>query len=150
MKTHTIALVFPKTSTKGSASSPAFEILQDEYEIEYLENALRQGDKQPLQEILYRRTLINEKEDLQADYVEELLSRPFARPNLQKQAVLWLKSKMKLNTHRQNENQAALVIAEYAYQIYQSNPDRIDFLLAGPNSQVRIRIFPLVTRLQGT
>ncbi len=134
MKTHTIALI---------VTHSGFDILQDEYEIECLENALRRGERDPLQEIIHRRTLLDQKESLQADYIEELLSRPFVRPSLQQQGVLWFKSKMKLDVHREAENEAAKVIADYAYQIYQTNPARTDFLLAGPRSQVRIRIFSL-------
>lgn len=134
MKTHTLGLI---------VGSSGFEILLDEYEIECLESALRRGDSQPMQEIMHRRDLLQQKENLQAEYIEEMLSRPAAKTTVKEQGALWFRSKLRLDQHRQAESEAAEVIAHYAYQIYQNDPSRTDFLIAGPHAHVRIRIFTL-------
>ncbi len=144
MKTHTIALVVSKpASPKDLSASLLLDVLQEEHEIEYLAEALTRGEKKPMQEILHRRSLINEREEIQADYIEQVLCRPFTQPRLQEQGLLWFKSKIKLDLHRRAELEAAKAIADYAYQIYQTDRSRTDFLLTGPKSQVRVRVFPI-------
>ena len=136
MKIHTIALVIlPHSPTR-------FDILQDESEIESFENALRLGEVYPIHEIIHRRELISQKENLQADYIEELLCLPSTSPCIKNQGILWLNSKIKLDSHRRAETEAAQIIANYAFQIYENDPSRTDLLLSGPKSQVRVRIFP--------
>ncbi len=143
MKTHTIALVISENTSQNDDPIARFDVLQDAYEIEYLEKAIQLGERQPMQEIINRRALIHEQEDLQADYIEDILCKPFAGPKVKTQGLLWFESKIKLDRHRQAETDAALVIADYAYQIYQNDPSRTDLLLSGPKSQVRVRIFRL-------
>ncbi len=141
MKTHTIALVISAPEPPGTPFEPSFEVLHDEEEIEYFERATQQGSSEAMREILSRRAVLNEQEEMQADYIEEVLSRPFNNTTIQEQGLLWFKSKIKMESHRKAESEAAQMIAEYAFHIYQLNPSRTDFTLSGSKSQVRVKIF---------
>jgi hypothetical protein len=77
------------------------------------------------------------------DYVEELLSQPFVGTEIQEHGVQWLKSKIRIERYQRTETDAAKVIAEYAMKVVSEDPDKTDFFLAGPNTMVRIRVFPL-------
>ena len=145
IKTHTLALLIsrPTRTSQLNETTQLVDIIQDEGEINCIESALKRGEKDPLKEIHQRRSLIEEQETLQGDMIEELLSQPFVKPHVQEQGLLWLKSKIKLDTHRKAETEAVEIIAQYAYQLFKNDPSQVDFILVGPNSQVRIRIFDL-------
>jgi hypothetical protein len=113
----------------------------DEREIEVLESAfsLQQGD--PLTRVLQFRAQQNREEEEFGNYIEDLLSQPFVRPEIQSHGLQWLRSKLRIEEHKKVEMNAARVIAEYAYKVFQEDPNKTDFLLAGPYAEVRIRIF---------
>lgn len=119
------------------------ECISDEGEIALFQAALESGERDPLA-IIYSRRERQAKEDEDfGDYVEELLSQPCVRPEIQHHGIQWLKSKMRIENFQKSEKEATSVIAQYAFKLYREQPDRTDFVLAGPNAQVRIRIFEL-------
>lgn len=122
------------------------ETFSDEREIHQLELAIEAAEPYPLQ-CVYKWRERAEKEDTEfGDYVEDLLTQPSTRAEVQAHGVAWLKSKLKIDQFRQQEKEAAEVIANYALTQYEKNPEMTDFVLAGPGVQVRIRIFKI--RLQ--
>lgn len=136
----TVALII-RNSGPGDESPELLEALSDDQEIDLLEEALQRGEKAPLEVIHERRVRIAEEDERFGDYVEELLSRPFIRPEIQRHGLQWLRSKLKIEQFQQSEDEATQVIAEYAYEVYKEDPSRTEFVLAGPKAQVRIRIF---------
>lgn len=120
----------------------------DELEIARLEKALAVGTPDPLTTIYQDRERHTKEDQEFGDYVEELLSQPFVRPEIQEHGLQWLKSKIRLEQFHRRELEATKVIAEHALKIYQTNRDLTDFILAGPISKVRIRIFA-VDKKQG-
>jgi len=139
MKVSTVALVL----SVDSGLPLLVEALHDEYEIEFMEIAIRSGQLNALQQIHEHRDRINKQENEFGDYVEELLSQPFLRREIQTHGVQWLKSKIKIEKYQKTENEAVQVISDYAYNLYKNDPGRTDFFLASPMSQIRIRIFVL-------
>jgi len=113
----------------------------DEREINVLESALTQRKKNPIETVIqFREQQAQEDEDF-GNYIEDLLSQPFVRPEIQTHGIQWLKSKMRIENHKRTEANAARVIAEFAYKMFQQDSNKTDFLLAGPIAQVRIRVF---------
>jgi hypothetical protein len=143
MKAATIALV---VRTPGNQSPEIVEVLSDDREISLLESGLgtgRESEDQALVRIRdLRQSQAREDEEF-ADYVEELLSQPFVKPEIQEHGLQWLKSKLRIEEFQKNEREAAKIIADYALKVYSTNPSRRDFLLAGPRTEVRVRIFVL-------
>ena len=117
------------------------ETVTDEREIEVLETAVTTSESDPLTRVLQFRAEQAKEEDEFGNYIEELLCQPFVRPEVQSHGVQWLKSKMRIDEHKKTETDAAQVIAQFAYKMFQEDPAKTDFLLAGPNTQVRIKIF---------
>ena len=139
VKVSTVALI-----VSSSAQSPLLiDVLYDEFEIEFLEAAIRNGERDPLQQIHEHRTRVSKKEEDFGDYVEELLSQPFLHPDIQQHGIQWLKSKIKIEKYQKTEREAVRIIADYAYKIFEQDEDKTDFILASPTSQVRIRVFSL-------
>lgn len=138
-KTGTVALV-----VRIDGSQPVLvEKFSDDREIAVLEGALATGENSPL-ELIYSMREKQTKEDEEfGNYVEELLSQPFIRPEIQEHGLQWLKSKIRIEEYQRCEAEATRIIAEYAFQLYVGNPNRTDFFLAGPVSKVRVRVFPL-------
>lgn len=127
----------------STEASRLVEALSDEEEIELFEEAVARGAENPLDVIReYRATVEREDEEF-ADYVEDLLSRPFVKPEVQEHGIQWLKSKIKIEKFVQSERDATRVIAQYAYRLYLENPTRTDFVLASPRAKVRVRIFEI-------
>ena len=117
------------------------ETFSDEREISALEQAIQSGNPFPLQSVYDFRARA-EREDAEfGDYVEDLLCQKAVRPEVQSHGVAWLRSKMKIEQFRQQEREAAEVIANFALAKYKEDPGLEDFVLAGPGVQVRIRIF---------
>lgn len=115
--------------------------LSDEEEIRKLERSLDSGEPDPLSKIYEaRKQQLTEDEEF-GDYVEELLSQPFVRPEVKKHGVQWLKSKIRIEKYQKCERSAVTTIAEYAYRVFLKNTQRDDFFLAGPKAQVRIRVY---------
>lgn len=119
------------------------DILSDDREIEQLAVSLQQGESDPLEAVYSFRDRQTREDDDFGNYVEELLSKPFVRPEIQEHGVNWLKSKIRIEKHQKTETEAAKVIADYAFKVFSENPDKTDFTLAGPHAQVRIRVFIL-------
>lgn len=117
------------------------ETFSDEREIRALEKAIEDGDHFPLQRVYEYRENIEKEDEEFGDYVEELLSKGFVRPEVQEHGVAWLKSKLRIEQYRDQEREAAEVIANYALNKYKKDPELSDFVLAGPGVQVRVRIF---------
>ena len=117
------------------------ETLSDDREIELMEAAIIAGEKEPLDLLgRVRERDAKEEEDF-GNYVEDLLSKPFVRPEIQSHAVQWLKSKIRIEKYERSEVEAVEVIARYALKLFQEDPEKLDFHLAGPKAQVRVRIF---------
>lgn len=139
MKVGTIALVI-----RFDHRSPVLvDSLSDDREIAMLEAAMGSGKTDPL-ETVYSMRFRQAKEDEEfGNYVEELLSQPFIRPEIQEHGIQWLKSKIRIEQYQKCEAEATQVIAGYAFKVFQENPKKKDFFLAGPTAKVRIRIFTL-------
>jgi hypothetical protein len=141
MKAATLALV---VNCRGPQPE-LVEILSDDKEIEVLEAHLQgQAGEAPSDPIgavhEYRQSQAREEEEF-GDYIEELLSHPFVRPEVQEHAVAWFKSKIRIEQYQKAELEAAKVIADFAYKVFRDDPSRQDFFLSGPSHMVRIRIF---------
>lgn len=139
MKTPTVALVV--RSIEGAPQ--LVDILCDDGEIALLELAILENREDPLDAVYDHRKQTQKEESEFADYVEDLLSQPFLRPEIQEHGIQWLKSKLRIEEYQQSEVDAARVIAAYAFQIFAQEPQKTDFFLAGPRTQVRIRVFDL-------
>jgi hypothetical protein len=119
------------------------DTLTSSEEILELELALMNRDVDPLKRVQdYRQKQAVEEEEF-ADFVEGLLSQPFVKPEVQDHAVQWFKSRSKIETYQKAEDEASRVIANYAFQVFSSDPSKTDFLLAGPRAKVRVRIIDL-------
>jgi hypothetical protein len=120
------------------------DIFSDDKEIGFLETKLQEASAEdPLQAVYSQRELQAKEEEEFGDYIEDLLSHPFVRPEVQEHAVAWFKSKIRIEKYQKAEAEAAKVIAEYAYQVFRDDPSRRDFMLSGPTHVVRVRIFVL-------
>jgi hypothetical protein len=139
MKAATIALIVRKESD----SPKLVETLSDDREITLLESALGGGSEDPLQTVYEARQKQIKEENEFGDYIEDLLSQPFVKPEIQEHAVQWFKSKIRIEQYQKTEVEAAAVIADYAYQIFKDDPTRTDFFLSGPTTMVRVRVFVL-------
>ena len=139
LKTSTVALVI----TYESGMPLWMDTISDEREIQYIEEALRAGDPQPLHKVYEIRATESRQVDDFGDSIEDLFTTPYVSSEAQKQALKWLHSKIKIEKYQKIEKEAARVISEYAYKIFQEDPSQTDFFIAGPQCQVRIRIFTL-------
>ena len=138
MKAATIALIV--RSLRGKTPQ-IVDVLSDDREISMLESGWKTSDGEALGKVYEYRDNQSREDDEFADYVEDLLSQPFVKPEIQEHGIQWLKSKIRIEEFQRNEREAAKIIAEYALKVYSGNPERRDFLLAGPKAQVRVRIF---------
>lgn len=119
------------------------DALSDDDEVKMLERAIERGSEDPIGQVYEHRTKAAEEDEAFGDYVEDLLSRPFLKPEIQKHGVQWLRSKLKIEHYQQSEAEATRVIAAYAFQVFMEDPAKTDFVLAGPRAKVRIRVFTL-------
>ncbi len=138
-KTGLVALIIDES--KGGKPQ-LLEALSDEKEISLYVEALESSHPDPLK-CVYEWRVQQEQEDEEfGNYVEELLSQPFVKPEILHHGVQWLKSKMRIEEFRKSELEATRVIATYAYDIYCRDPQKSDFVLSGPTASVRVRILP--------
>lgn len=143
-KSATVAIVLEGGATAPApGAKPLKAILSDDREITYFESLVESGETDPLARVLEMRARQQREDEEFGDYVEELLSRPFLRPEVQEHAVQWLKSKIRIEQYQRQEAEAARIIADYACQLIQADPSRRDFVLKGPTAQVRIRVFEM-------
>lgn len=134
---NTVALVV----SYDSGSATLLEAISDDEEIVVLEDALALGEQHPMVRLYEHRARRSKQDEEFGDYVEDLVMRPHQKIGVQKQALQWLDSKLKIEQYQKSEREAAGVIAEYAYRIFQGDPSKTDFLLSSSTTQVRIRIF---------
>jgi hypothetical protein len=119
------------------------DTLSDGQEVQLFEASVLQGQDDPLKTIYDQRIERTVQDEKFSDYVEDLLSSPFVKFEIQEHGVQWMKSKLRIEKYQCEETEAAKIIAEYAFRLYCKDPTRVDFLLAGPTAQVRVRIFVL-------
>ena len=136
MKVATVALVVQ------SGEIPSLvDVISDDHEISLLESSSRAGEVDLLRPVYeFRKRQCAEDEQF-GEYVEDLLSQPFLRPEIQEHGVQWLRSKIRIEEFQRSESDAARIIAEYAMKILLENPEKKDFFLAGPSTMVRVRVF---------
>ena len=116
------------------------DTLSDDQEITLAEAAISEGEVEPLKKVQALRAHQAKEDEEFGNYVEELLSQPFVRPEIQRHGLQWLRSKMRIEQYQRSEREATKVIAEYALQVFRDDPKQTDFVLAGPVAQVRVRI----------
>ena len=96
MKTTTLALVI-----MHKAELPVLlETLSNEHEILFMEEALRAGEVNPLEQIYEIRAIEAKQEDELGNSIEDLLSHAFLRPEIQQHAIQWLRSKIKIEQYQ--------------------------------------------------
>lgn len=120
------------------------DILSDIQDIEYLETAILAGKEDPLREMYDHREQRTQQDEEFGDYVEDLLCRANVDPEVQKQGIQWFQSRMKLATYQKQEQEAARIIGEYAFKLFEQDRRRTDYLLMSSTRQIRVRIFQLV------
>lgn len=127
-------------------SHTLIEAISDQAEILLIEDAVRQGVTDPVELLeIYRSQQLREEEDF-GDYVEDLLIQGGVSPDVRQHAVQWFRSKAKIDQFKKMEQDATAVIAKYAYELFQSDPKCVDFTLAGPHAEVRVRVIQIGTR----
>ena len=136
MKVATVALVVVEGETPCLV-----DVISDDHEISLLETSSRAGEGNLLKQVYEFRKRQSVEDDQFGEYVEDLLSQPFLRTEIQEHGVQWLKSKIRIEEFQRTENKAASIIAEYAMKILHENPQKKDFFLAGPSTMVRVRVF---------
>jgi hypothetical protein len=139
MKAATIALAVEFKNNKPVL----LETLADSREIGILESSLELRVGDPLRKVYeFREEQTREDEEF-SNYVEDLLSKPFLKTEIQTHGVRWLKSRIRIEKLQKEEILAADVIARYALQILSHEKELRDFCLAGANAHVRVRVFVL-------
>jgi hypothetical protein len=116
------------------------DTFSDGHEIHLLETSLSKGVDDPLKPIYDRRVEQTLEDEKFSDYVEDLLSHPFVKPEIQEHGVQWLRSKIRIDQYQGEESQAAKVIAQFAFQMFCEDPTRTELMLEGPASQVKVKI----------
>lgn len=119
------------------------DVFSDNREILLLESAVLVGEVDPLQIVYEHRDKQAREDEEFSNYVENLLSKPFLKSEIQEHGVQWLKSKIRIEKYQRDEREAARIIADYAFEVFRAEMEKTDFLLAGPRAEVRIRIFIL-------
>ena len=117
------------------------DTFSDEREISVLEGAIEKGESFPLEKVYALREVQEEEDSEFGDFVENLLSNQCTRSEVQAHGVAWLKSKIRIEKFKKQEQDAAEVIAQYALKKYQQQPDLKDFILSGQGVEVRVKIF---------
>jgi hypothetical protein len=116
------------------------ESLSDEREVEFVEEALKEGHPDPVWALQQRRRLQKKEDEEFADYIEQLVSEPHCRIEVQDHAAQWFQSRLQLEKFQCAESEARRIIAEFALKVFHDDPSRTDFVLAGPSAEVRVRI----------
>ena len=137
-KIGTVALVV----SLENESLKLVETFSDDREIAAFESALGLGAN-PLEKVYELREKQAKEDDDFGNYVEDLLSQPFVRPEIQEHGVAWLKSKIRIEEYQKCELEAAQIIANYAFNRFQQSPEVKEFLLVGPVAKVKIRVFTI-------
>ncbi|HTL11554.1 MAG TPA: hypothetical protein VL588_03655 [Bdellovibrionota bacterium] len=133
----TVALV-----VRFDGSTPVLlDVFSDDIEIHVLEKAVQDGSQDPIQAVYESRVNQEREEEEFGDYVETLITHPGVRPEIREHGVQWLRSKVKIDEYKKHESDASHVIADYAFKVFEKDPTKAEFLLAGPTAEVRIRVF---------
>jgi hypothetical protein len=119
------------------------DTFSDGQEIHLLETSLTTGIDDPLKPIYDRRVEQTLEDERFSDYVEDLLSHPFVKPEIQEHGLQWLKSKIRIEQFQGEEIQAAKIIAEFAFRMFCEDQSKTELVLAGPSSQVKVKILVL-------
>ncbi len=125
------------------------ETISDSQEIHLLEQSVQHRESDPLQRVHDFREKQRREDNEFSDYVENLLSKPFLKTEIQKYGVQWLKSRIRIEQFQKDEKEAAKVIADYAFQIFSGETSLRDFFLSGPKAQVRVRVIVLEDQASG-
>ena len=136
MKAATLALAVRVDDGKPTL----IDAFSDRQEIHLLEASLAQGMDDPLKTIYDHRVEQTLEDEKFSDYVEDLLSHPFVKPEIQEHGVQWLKSKIRIDRYQGEETEAAKVIAQFAFTMFCKDPTRTELVLEGPSSQVMVKI----------
>src|SRR5687767_1288805 len=99
MRTSTVALVV----TFESGAPLWMDTISDEREIQYIEEALRAGDPQPLERVYESRASESKQDDDFGNYIEDLFSKPYVNTDSQKQGLKWLHSKIRIEKYQRIE-----------------------------------------------
>jgi hypothetical protein len=129
------------TQPHGEQEPLLVERFSDEREIGLFEAALTAGEVSPLALVYEMRERQKREEEEFGNYVEELLSQPFVRNEVQKHGLEWLKSKSRMEEYQATEREATEIIAQYAFKIFCEDHQKTEFFLAGPSVRVKIRVF---------
>ena len=135
----TIAIVV----TRNGGEPVLTETLTSAEEILELELAMIGREPEPLKRVYEFRLRQRAEDEEFADFVEGILSQPFVKQDVQDHAIQWFKSRSKIETYQKAEDEASQVIAQYAFQVFSEDPQKTDFLLAGPKARVRVRVIDL-------
>lgn len=140
MNTGTLALVI---DVSDSENVRLRDVLSDQEDIDVLQEAVESGNADPHRFVLEERKRREQEDEDFGDYVEALLCNPFLRSDVKDHGLKWLKSKVRIEQFRRSEEDAATVIAEFAFKIFENDRSKVDFFLAGRESEVRVRVFAL-------
>jgi DNA repair photolyase len=141
MKGGTVALLIGFKEKSEPQTPELIDCFSDEREIEVLEKVLHAGIENPMDFILSLREQELKEEEEFGNYVENLLSQPYIKSEIQNHALQWLKSKIRIEQFQKSEYEATQIIARYAFDRFKSHPEHKDYYLASPNVKVRIRVF---------
>lgn len=119
------------------------ETLSDEREVEILVGALECRLQEPLGEVYRFRARQEGEDELFGDHIENLLTKPFVKPEIREHGVKWLESRVKIEKFRKEEKEAAQIIASFALQKREENPKLQDFQIVSDQAEVRVRIFKI-------
>jgi hypothetical protein len=139
MKIGTVALII--ACPEKDSEPVLLEALSDELEIATLEGSFQAGDPDPLEIILKVRAKRVQEDEEFGNYVEDLLSKPFLPDDVREHGLQWFKSKNKIEEYHRAESEARQVIADFAFKLFRSEPQRTDFILSSAAAEVRVRIF---------
>ncbi len=117
------------------------EKFSDDHEIATFEAAVQAGANDPVATVYQLRARQAKEDEEFGNYVEDLLSQPFVRPEIQEHGVQWLKSKIRIEEFQKCEAEATQIIAEFALKVFRDDQTRREFVLAGPVAKVKIKIF---------
>jgi arginine deiminase len=142
MKTTQIALIV----LLDPAGPMLVDTLTDGDEIEFYDLSL-QEETNPLAKIYRHRHWVEQQDEELADYLEQVLCKPFPEILFQRQATRWFRMKMRIEQFQRKEKEAAQVIADYAYRVFLDEPDRSEFYIESDHHRVRVRVFTIAKSL---
>ncbi len=137
MKSCTIILIVSDSNT----SIKLIDFIYSDSEIERLESLIQAHTFDPLHQVYQFRASEHQKLNQFADQIEQLITQPCQKVSLIESGVHWLRSLIKLEKYQQTEKQAAMVLAHFAYQLFQKDPNNKAFELSGLTNTVKIKVY---------